>query len=84
LFRVFFKFDDANLKQRVFKNKKCQRFFSPKSNFFSCQAFLLLKINFLQENIGAKFSKTKRRAEACRPFLAGMLFDKLLYFCWQK
>jgi hypothetical protein len=62
------KFDDANLKQRVFKNKKCQRFFFRESNFFSKRPFWLLKINFLQNVWSEKFSKTNRQNARGHPF----------------
>lgn len=79
-FSGLLKFDDANLKQRVFKNKKCQRFFFRGSNFFSKIPFWLLKINFLQSTWFEKFSKTNGQNARGHPFWRGCCLIKFCTF----
>lgn len=76
-----FLFDVANLKQRVFKNKKCQRFFSKKNHFFRNRAFFCLKISFLPQTHTLDGDKTKQNKAPEAMMAIKMLFDKVLYFC---
>jgi hypothetical protein len=45
-------FDGANLKQRVFKNKKCQRIFFQNNYFFNLRGIIVLEIRCLQHVLG--------------------------------
>jgi hypothetical protein len=71
-------FDVANLKQRVFKNKKCQRFFLRPGNIFPGRGIFILIINFLAKTFSEKNSKTKSPAFHRASFWRGCC---LINFC---
>ena len=48
MYNVLSLFRAANFKQRVYKNKKCQRYFSKKIRFFLNALFFHLKTRYLR------------------------------------
>jgi hypothetical protein len=73
-------FRAANFKQRVFKNKKCQSFFSQTDHFFSNLLFFHLKTRYLRSFYTKNNFKQMGAATESDKFI-GHLFGKLTWPC---